>query len=104
MALRDITRTFALSVAASTIMLCAGPALAYDNAGSLEGVVKNAAGQPVSGAFVRLKNSTARPALTFMVISQGNGSYSAKDLPPGSYTVQAVGATNQSAISSAVAV
>jgi len=102
MALRDITRTLALGVAASTIMLCAGPALALDNAGSLEGVVKNAAGQPVSGAFVRLKNSTARPALTFMVVSQGNGSFSAKDLPPGSYTVQAIGTTNQSAISSTV--
>lgn len=104
MALRDITRTLALGVAASTIMLGAGPALALDNAGSLEGVVKNAAGQPVPGAFVRLKNSTARPALTFMVVTQGNGSFSAKDLPPGSYTVQGISATNQSPVSAAVAV
>ncbi len=104
MALRDITRTLALGVAAGAIMLSAAPALALDNAGSLEGVVKNAAGQPVPGAFVRLKNSAARPALTFMVVSQANGGFSAKDLPPGSYTVQAIGTANQSAISPAVAV
>src|SRR6185436_7214030 len=39
-----------------------------------------------------------------MVVSQNNGSFSAKDLPPGSYTVQGVNATNQSPISAAVAV
>ena len=85
-------------------MLCASPVLALDNAGSLEGVVKNAAGQPVTGAFVRLKNNAARPALTFMVVSQDRGAFSAKDLPPGNYTVQGIGGQNQSAISAPVAV
>jgi streptogramin lyase len=104
MALSHITRSLALGVAAGAIALCASPAMALDNAGSLEGVVKNAAGQPVSGAFVRLKNSTARPALTFMVISQNGGAFSAKDLPPGNYTVQGVSGQNQSPISEPVAV
>src|SRR4051812_3926254 len=102
MALRDIKLSLALGVAAGAVMLCAQPVLALDNAGSLEGVVKNAAGQPVSGAFVRLKNADKR--LTFMVISQNGGAFSAKDLPPGNYTVQGVGGTNQSAISAPVAV
>ena len=100
MALRDIARSLALGVAAGSIMLCAQPVLALDNAGSLEGVVKNAAGQPVSGAFVRLKNADKR--LTFMVVSQNGGAFSAKDLPPGKYTVQGIGATNQSAVSAPV--
>ncbi len=39
-----------------------------------------------------------------MVVSQNGGSYSAKDLPPGNYTVQAIGGANQSAISAPVAV
>jgi|SwirhirootsSR2_FD_contig_61_3352836_length_1821_multi_5_in_0_out_0_1 streptogramin lyase len=102
MAIRDVTRYLAMGIAAGAIAVAAQPALALDGAGSLEGVVKNAAGQPVTGAFVRLKNADKR--LTFMVPSQGNGAFSAKDLPPGNYTVQAIGGTNQSAISAPVAV
>ena len=100
MALRDITRSLALGVAAGSVMLCVQPVLALDNAGSLEGVVKNAAGQPVSGAFVRLKNADKR--LSFMVVSQNGGAFSAKDLPPGKYTVQGIGTANQSAVSAPV--
>ncbi len=104
MLLRDISRYLAMGIAAGAVMVAAQPVLAYDNAGSLEGVVKNAAGQPVPGAFVRLKNNNARPALTFMVVSQNNGSFSAKDLPPGNYTVQGISAANQSAVSAPVTV
>src|SRR5262249_11856634 len=59
------------------------------NAGTLQGVVKNSAGQPLAGAFVKLKNSEKR--LTFMVISQAQGAYTAKNLPPGKYVVQGIG-------------
>src|SRR5262249_41003038 len=102
MTITHLTRTLALSVAAGALVLGAQSAMALDNAGSLQGVVKNAAGQPVTGAFVRLKNADKR--LTFMVPSQAGGAYSAKDLPPGNYTVQAIGGSNQSAISAPVAV
>ena len=64
MAIRDVTRYLAMGIAAGAIAVAAQPALALDGAGSLEGVVKNAAGQPVTGAFVRLKNADKR--LTFM--------------------------------------
>src|SRR5260370_3730976 len=63
---------------------------AADNKGSVEGVVKNASGQAVSGAFVKLKNDARR--LTFMVISQAQGRYTADKLPSGKYIVQGVGA------------
>ena len=52
-------------VVASAI-LCAGALPAADNGGSIQGIVKNASGEPVSGAFVKLKNPDRR--LTFMVI------------------------------------
>src|ERR1051326_5911949 len=57
--------------------------------GSVQGVVKNSAGSPVSGAFVKLKNADRR--LTFMVVTQAQGKYDAKNLPPGKYVVQGVG-------------
>ena len=100
MALRDISRNLAMGIAAGAVMLCASPVMALDNAGSVEGVVKNAGGQPVTGAFVRLRNAEAR--LSFMVVSQDKGMYTAKDLPAGKYTAQAIGGMNQSAISAPV--
>ena len=102
MALVNFTRGLATGVAAAAIMLCVQPASANENFGSLQGMVKNAAGQPVSGAFVRLKNADKR--LTFMVVSQNGGAFNASDLPAGNYTVQAIEGKNQSTISSAVAV
>jgi len=104
MALKDIARVLATGIAAGTVMLCVQPVLAGDNSGVVEGVVKNASGQPVAGAFVRLRSDNRRPSLTFMVVSQDKGVFAAKDLPPGSYTVQAIGGTNQSAVSAPVAV
>jgi streptogramin lyase/cytochrome c5 len=95
-------RTLALGSAAGIALLCAGSAYALDNAGSVTGVVNGANGQPVSGAFIRLKNADKR--LTFMVVSQNNGSFTAGDLPPGNYTVQAIGASMESAVSAPVSV
>ena len=57
--------------------------------GVVEGVVKDGSGQPLSGAFVKLK--TAERRLTFMVISQDQGHYTASKLPAGPYSLQGVG-------------
>lgn len=46
---------------------------AADGGGRLQGVVKDMAGAPVAGAFVKMKNAERR--LTFMVISQAQGRY-----------------------------
>ena len=53
--------------------------LKAQNSGSVQGVVTSSAGQPLSGAFVKLKNEERR--LTFMVISQAQGRYTARNLP-----------------------
>jgi virginiamycin B lyase len=72
------------------------------NTATVQGVVKDAAGAPVIGAFVKIKNGERR--LTFMVISQAQGRYAAKNLPPGQYAVQGVGNGFQSKWSDPAAV
>ncbi len=62
---------------------------AADFAGSVQGVVKSAAGEALPGAYVKLINPERR--LTFMVVSQAQGHYTINNLPPGNYTVQGVG-------------
>src|SRR5262249_60403787 len=62
--------------------------------GPIQGVVNDATGKPVAGAFVKLKNDARR--LTYMVVTQTQGQFEAKDLPPGQYRVQAVGGGQQS--------
>lgn len=70
--------------------------------GVLEGAVQDAAGKPVAGAFVKLRNTEKR--LGFMVVSQDGGVFSAKQLPAGSYEAQGVGGDFQSNWSAPVAV
>jgi streptogramin lyase len=67
---------------------------AQDRSGTLQGVVKNSAGMPISGAFVKLKNADRR--LTFMAVTQPGGRYAANHLPTGKYVLQAVGGDYQS--------
>ena len=67
---------------------------AQDRAGSLQGVVKASSGAPVSGAFVKMKNSERR--LTFMVVTQAQGHYGVNSLPAGKYVVQGIGGDFQS--------
>jgi streptogramin lyase len=62
--------------------------------GVAQGVVKNATGQPVVGAYVKLTNTEKR--LTILVVSQKQGRYTAPNLLPGTYTVQAIGGELQS--------
>ncbi len=70
--------------------------------GVVEGIVKDGSGQPLSGAFVKLKNAERR--LTFMVISQDQGRYTASKLPAGPYSLQGVGNGFQSEWSAPVEV
>ena len=70
------------------------------HSGVLQGVVTDSSGQPLTGAFVKLKNAEWR--LTFMFISQDEGRYTANKLPEGSYVVQGVGNDFQSAWSAPV--
>jgi len=92
----------AAAMMATSVLLCTHFGRAAENNCSVQGVVKNASGQPVSGAFVKLKNAERR--LTFMVISQAQGRYTAANLPPGRYTVQAIGNGFQSEWSNPVEV
>lgn len=55
-------------IVAFVVVACSPSIREQDTAGSLQGVVKSSSGDPVSGAFVKLKNAERR--LTFMVISQ----------------------------------
>src|SRR4051812_40109864 len=58
-------------------------------AGSVQGVVKSASGQGLSGAYVKLTN--AERGLTFMAVTQAQGRYALNNLPPGTYNVQGIG-------------
>src|SRR5215510_379923 len=77
-------------------------ASAQDAVGTLTGVITDAAGAPVAGAFVQMKNAERR--LNFMVITQEQGKFTNARLPAGKYVVQAIGGERQSAPSSAVEV
>jgi streptogramin lyase len=102
MTLRNVTRNLAVGIAAGIVLIATQSAFAADDRGSVQGVVNNASGQPVTGAFVKLKNAERR--LTFMVISQDQGRFEAKDLPVGQYTLEGVGSGFQGKASAPVSV
>ena len=99
MIMRSFTRVLATGVAFAAMAMAAHAA---DNRGVVQGVVNNAAGQPVTGAMVKLINADRH--LTFMVVSQAQGRFEASDLPPGQYTVQGIGGGFESNQSAPVAV
>src|SRR5882762_9842896 len=92
------SRTILAASAAVVLFVSVHPVRAADFAGSVEGVVKSASGQALSGAYVKLTNPER--ALTFMVVSQAQGRYTANNLPPGNYTVQGIGNGLQSKLTS----
>ena len=92
MSLRNINRNLAAGIATGVLMFVAPCVWAADG-GNVQGVIGDATGKPVAGAFVKLKNDEKR--LTFMVISRDQGRFEAKDLPPGRYRVQGVAGDNQ---------
>jgi len=96
-----MSRHWGLKVAAflAALVVCIQVLWAQNTTG-VHGVVKNASGAPVTGAFVKLKNEERR--LTFMIISQAEGRYTATDIPAGKYVVQGIGGDMQSEMSSPV--
>src|ERR1700674_2725305 len=91
---------FTVIFATALLFLCGQLAGAAENSSTVEGVVQDASGKPVAGAFVKLKNNERH--LEFMVISQAQGRYSASNLPAGQYVVQGVGGGYQSSVSAPV--
>jgi virginiamycin B lyase len=94
------TLRFTVLFAAALLMLCGRPAKAAENSSTIEGVVQDASGKPVAGAFVKLKNNARH--LEFMVVSQAQGQYSVGNLPAGQYVIQGVGGGYQSSASAPV--
>ncbi len=68
--------------------------LEAQNRNVISGVVRNASGETVEGALVRVRS--AELSLTFMVVSQAEGRYRTPDLLPGKYTVEGIGGNFQS--------
>src|SRR3981189_403262 len=89
-----ICRNLAVLLSAGAGLVSTQSVRAADERGSVQGVINDASGQPVTGAFVKLKNADRR--LTFMGVSQARGQFEAKDLPAGTYSVQGVGAGYES--------
>ena len=90
----------ALAFVASVFWSDAGSA--QEPVGTLTGVVTDAVGAPLAGAFVQMKNAERR--LYFMVITQAQGKYTNNRLPAGKYVVQAIGGEHQSTPSTPVEV
>ncbi len=82
------------AVRAVLVTLTVTCSLQAQNRNVISGVVKNASGEPVEGALVRVRN--ADPAITFLVVTQRHGRYSTPGLLPGKYTVEAIGGDYQS--------
>jgi len=57
------------------------------------GTLKDASGQPLAGALVKV--SSQELGLSFMVVTQGQGRYSTPNLLPGRYIVQGFGSDSQ---------
>ena len=91
---------FTVLFAAVLLFLCGQFARAAENNSTVEGVVQDASGKPVAGAFVKLKNNDRH--LEFMVISQAQGHYTVSNLPAGQYVIQGVGGGYQSNVSAPV--
>jgi streptogramin lyase len=89
-----ISRILTAGTAAGAILVAAQATAVAQERGSIQGVINDAYGKPVAGAFVKLKNDERR--LTFMVVTREQGQFEAKDLPPGQYRVQGVAGANQS--------
>jgi virginiamycin B lyase len=89
-------------IAIAAVLSSASAAQAANDRGAVQGVVNDASGKPVAGAFVKLKNTDRR--LMFMVISQDGGQFRATDLPAGQYVVQGVGGDFQSELSAPLSV
>jgi streptogramin lyase len=86
-------RSVAVLVITLAVLAFSALRLQVQNTG-ITGVVKNASGQPVEGALVRVRSADL--GLTFMVVSQAQGLYRTPNLLPGNYTIEAIGGDYQS--------
>jgi virginiamycin B lyase len=91
---------FTVIFAAVLLFLCGQFARAAENNSTVEGVVQDASGKPIAGAFVKLKNNDRH--LEFLVISQAQGHYIVSNVPAGQYVIQGVGGGYQSNVSAPV--
>src|SRR5215467_301228 len=69
---------------------------------SITGILRNASGEPVQGALIKIKSKEL--GLGFMVVSQAQGRYTSPNLAAGAYQVQAFGNNYQSELSQPTAV
>ena len=83
-----------IEFAVLVMLACNCLPLIAQNRNVISGVVKNASGEPVEGALVRIRSADL--GLTFMVASQAQGQYSTPNLLPGKYTVEGIGGEYQS--------
>jgi streptogramin lyase len=97
-----LTNWLKSGIAVCALSLALPAAAAVQNAGAVKGVVKDATGKPVAGAFIKLRNPESR--FTFMVVSKDGGVFEAKNLLSGQYTAEAVGGDMQSKAPTPVAV
>ena len=82
-----MTRRLMIAVLAAAILATAAPCFAQSERGSITGVVTDTTKAAVPGVSVKVVN-TATNATT-NVVSSESGDYSAANLPPGSYRVEA---------------
>ena len=95
----DVTLGVSILTVVMLITATSGAVLAAAN---LSGVIKDASGQPVVGALVKISGEDT--GLNYLVASQDQGRYITPDLLPGSYTIQAFGGIYQSESMGAIVV
>jgi len=84
-----VWKSFAGASLAAVLVISAAALQAVERTATVAGVVELASGGPAAGAMVKLRNDTA--GLTVSVISREQGRYRIPEIPPGKYTIQAIG-------------
>jgi len=93
-------RAAAILALAAAVIVISPHTLTAQTSSTVSGVVKSSSGEPVAGAFVRVRSADL--GRTFMVVSQEQGRYSTPNLLPGRYTVEGIGGEYQSNVSGPV--
>lgn len=88
---KDVSRKVGMLAVVLSILIFSGSVSA---ATTLSGIIKDASGQSVSGAIVKVSGSDT--GLSYMVVSQAEGRYHTPELLPGRYLVQALAGGHQS--------
>jgi len=91
---------FCVAAACSPLHAQSDARSAGQTATTISGTVKSASGEPVAGAFVRVRGADS--PLVFLIVSQAQGRFTTPNLIPGKYTVEGIGGDNQSAPSTPI--